>query len=243
MRYMVRRCFRLLVAIPVALCLAPLPDALAANGLDYTYVEVGYAIDSTAEVYGQAYDSDSSLRAIASYLVNRHLFVSAQYYDSDDYDFESLDDYGVDYRVSGYSLGLGYRSRLGGERAMPTDWFVELSYEHIATHSNVHEVDYTADHDGAGLKFGIRTAVTERVELSFEACEQSYGSDLLTRHGPVNGLSFELGAVVKLGDRVRLTAAYKTGELDYALLANYPKRWDIEVDRDEVIVGVRWSFH
>ena len=62
------------------LLLAPVTPAAAAEALDYSYVELGYAIDSTIETYGKSYDSDSSFRVNASYLFDRHFFLSAQFF-------------------------------------------------------------------------------------------------------------------------------------------------------------------
>ena len=219
------------------LLLAPVARAVAAEGLDYTYGELGYAIDSTIETYGKSYDSDSSFRVNASYLLNRHFFLSAQYY-SAGYDFDGPDDYSL----SGYSLGVGYRGRISGDDAMPVDWFVQLSYERIDTQSEVDHVDYETGRDGGGLKAGIRAAVTENLELNFAACEQSFGSNFVTLDGDLNGLSFELGGALRLNDRYSLTAAYKTGELDYKRQDNFPGKWEIELDHDEVFVGVRAAF-
>lgn len=224
-------------ALAVVLFLAHSLRAVADDGLDYTYVDLDYSIDSTIQTYGDSYDSDNSFRFTASYLLNRHLFLSAQYY-SAGYDLELNDDFGL----SGFSFGLGYRARIGGENALPIDWFAILSYEHNSTQTQVDHVDNGTGPDGGGLKAGIRAAVTENLELSFDAYQQSFGSEFMRLNGDLNGLSFELGGALRLSDRFRLTAAYRTGELDYRFLDNYPTRYEIEVDRDEVFVGVRWSF-
>jgi hypothetical protein len=219
------------------LFLAHVPHGLAAAELDYSYAEIGFAIDSTIEAYGQSYDSDSSFRVNASYLLSRPLFVAAQYY-SAGYDFAGPDDY----NLSGYSLGLGYRGRISGDATLPIDWFVQLSYEHSTTQSQVDHVDFETGRDGGGLKAGIRAAVTGNLELNFNAYEQSYGSEFMKLHGDLNGLSFELGGVLRLNHWCSLTAAYRTGELDYKFQDNFPTRYQIELDRDEVLVGVRAAF-
>lgn len=228
---------RHLAAFSIVLFLAHSVPALAADGLDYRYVELGYSIDSTIETYGQSFDSDSSFRLVASYLLNRHLFLSAQYH-SAGYDLDHNDDLDL----SGYSLGLGYRGGIGGVNAMPIDWFALLTYERIITQSQVARIDYETGRNGGGLKAGIRAVVSENLELSFAAYEQSFGGGFAKLNGDLNGLSFELGGALRLNDRLRLTAAYRTGELDYRFLDNYPARYEIEVDRDEVFVGARWSF-
>ncbi len=71
---------------------------------------------------------------------------------------------------------------------------------------------------------------------------QSYGGDFLLRNGDLDGLSFELGGVLELRGNWSLTASYRTGELDYLTLPNYPSKYKLELDRDEVFVGVRWAF-
>ena len=225
--------------------LAPLPllwfafaaPAAAADGFDYTYLELGYSIDSTIEAFGQSFDSDDSYRIDGSYPFNPHLFATAQYY-SAGYDFEANANFGL----AGYSLGVGYKGRISGEDAVPIEWFAVLSYEHSDTHSELHDVNYDEGRDGIGLKAGIRAAVTDRLELMVNAYEQSYGDDPLLLNGDLNGLSFELGGVLQLRGHYSLTAAYRTGELDYLTLPNYPSKYKLELDRDEVFVGVRRAF-
>lgn len=224
---------------PLALLLlaVPAPRLLAANGPGYDYAEIGFAIDSTIETYGRSYDSDSSFRVDASYLLNRHLFVSARYH-SGGYDFDGPDDY----NLAGYSLGLGYRGRIGSDEARPVDWFAVLSYEHNRTQSEVNDVDFDTGHTGGGLRAGIRAVVTDTLELNVSAYQQSFGSEFLLTHGDLNGLSFELGAALELSKRFSVTAAYRTGELDYKFLDNFPTKYQIELDHDEVFVGFRGSF-
>jgi hypothetical protein len=226
-----------LAALAAVMLLAFAPRAFAEGGIDFTYVEVGYSIDSTIELFGQSYDSDDSYRIDGSYQFNPHLFATAQYY-SAGYDFEGNANYGL----SGYSLGVGYKGRISGEDAAPVEWFAVLSYEHSDTQSHLHDVDYDEGRNGGGLKVGIRAAVTDRLELMVNAYQQSYGGDFLLRNGDLDGLSFELGGVLDLRGNWSLTTSYKTGELDYLTLPNYPSRYKLELDRDEVFVGVRWAF-
>jgi len=226
-----------LAALTAVLLLAFASPTFAADGIDFTYVEVGYSIDSTIEAYGQSYDSDDSYRVDGSYLFNPHVFATAQYY-SAGYDVEGNSDFGL----SGYSLGVGYKGRISSTDAMPVEWFVVLSYEHNKTHSQLHDVNNDKGRDGGGLKAGIRAAVTDRLELMVNAYQQSYGGDFLLRNGDLDGLSFELGGVLELRGNWSLTTSYRTGELDYLTLPNYPSRYKLELDRDEVFVGVRWAF-
>jgi hypothetical protein len=223
--------------LAAVMLLAFAPSAFAKDSFDFTYVEAGYGIDSTIEAFGQSYDSDDSYRIDGSYQFNRHLFATAQYY-SAGYDFEGNANYGL----SGYSLGVGYKGRISGADAVPVEWFAVFSYEHSDTHSELHDVNYDEGRDGVGLKAGIRAAVTDRLELMVNAYEQSYGNDPLLLNGDLNGLSFELGGVLQLRGDWSLTASYRTGELDYLTLPNYPSRYKLELDRDEVFVGVRWTF-
>jgi hypothetical protein len=224
-------------SLAVILLLSPAPSAFAADGFDFTYLEAGYGVDSTIEVYGQSYDSDDSYRIDGSYQFRPHVFATAQYY-SAGYDFEGNSDFGF----SGYALGVGYKGRIGSRDAMPVEWFAVLSYEHNRTHSQLHDVNHHENRDGSGLKAGIRTAVTDRLELMVSACQQSYGGDFLLRNGDLDSLSFELGGVLELRSNWSLTTTYRTGELDYLTLPNYPSRYKLELDRDEVFVGVRWAF-
>jgi Outer membrane protein beta-barrel domain len=225
------------VALLWPLLLMLSPQASGAEDLDYSYVEVGYAVDSTAEAYGQTYDSDSSFRVQASYLLNSHLLFSAQMY-TGGYDIAVHEEY----HLTGYSLGVGYRGRISDKKAMPVDWFVSLSYEHNITQSQVGKVNSRTGRNGGGLRVGIRAAVTDNFEVGFEAYERAFGTDFLRRNGDLDALSFELGAALELNDHISLTAAYRTGELDYKFLDNFPKKYEIELDQDEVIVGVRVSY-
>ncbi len=231
------RCEKHLATLPAVMLLSLAPPAFAAGAIDFTYVEAGYGIDSTIQAYGQSYDSDDSYRIDGSYLFNRHVFAAAQYY-SAGYDFEGNADFGL----SGYSLGVGYKGRISSTDAMPVEWFAVLSYEHNQTHSQLHDVNNDIGRDGGGLKAGIRAAVTDRLELMVNGYLQSYGGNFLRRNGDLDGLSFELGGVLQLRDHWSLTTSYKTGELDYLTLPNYPSKYKLELDRDEVFVGVRWAF-
>jgi hypothetical protein len=231
----IRRAKRL-APLPLLLLAIALP-ATAADQFDYTHLELAYSIDSTIETFGLSFDSDDSYRVDGSYEFNPRLFATAQYY-SAGYDFEDDADYGL----YGYSLGVGYKGRISGKDAVPVEWFAVLSYEHSETHSQLHDVDYDEGRDGVGLKLGIRAAVTDRLELMVNAYEQSYGNDPLLLNGDLNGLSFELAGVLQLQGNYSLTASYRTGELDYLTLPNYPSEYKLELDRDELFVGVRYAF-
>lgn len=226
-----------LAALSAVLLLAWTPSTFAADELDFSYLEVGYSIDSTIEAYGHSYDSDDSYRVDGSYQLNRHLFATARYF-SAGYDFEDNADFGF----SGYSLGVGYRGRISGADAPPVEWFAVLSYEHSKTHSQLNDVNHDEGRDGSGLRIGIRAAATDRLELMVDAYQQAYGGDFLLRNGDLDGLSFELGGLLQLRGNWNLTASYRTGELDYLTLPNYPSRYKLELDRDEVFVGVRWVY-
>ena len=237
MTHVFTRCNRHFATLPVVMLLSLAPPAFAADGFDFTYLEAGYGIDSTIQAFGQSYDSDDSYRIDGSYQFNPHVFAAAEYY-SAGYDFDGNSDFGL----SGYALGVGYKGRISGKDAMPVEWFAVLSYEHLETHSQLHDVNYDKGRDGGGLKAGIRAAVTDRLELMVNGYLQSYGGDFLLRNGDLDSLSFELGGVLELGGNWSLTASYRTGELDYLTLPNYPSRYKLELDRDEVFVGVRWTF-
>jgi hypothetical protein len=225
------------VSLVAMLMLATVPPAFGADEFSFSYLEAGYSIDSTIEAFGQSYDSDDSFRVDASYQFNRHVFTTARYY-SAGYDFEGNSNFGL----SGCSLGLGYRGRISHTESMPVEWFAVLSYEYSDTHSELDSVNYDESRNGVGLKAGIRAAVTDRLELTVSAYEQSYGSDALLLNGDLSGLSFELGGALQLRPNWDLTASYRTGELDYLTLPNYPSEYKLELDRDEVFVGVRWTF-
>jgi Outer membrane protein beta-barrel domain len=226
-----------LATLEAVMLLAFASPAFAADEFSFNYLEAGYSIDSTIQTFGQSFDSDDSYRIDGSYLFNRHVLAAAQYY-SAGYDFEGNSDFGL----YGYSLGVGYKGRITSKDTMPVEWFAVLSYEHLETHSQLHDVNYDKGRDGGGLKAGIRAAVTDRLELMVNGYLQSYGGDFLLRNGDLDGLSFELGGVLELRDNWSLTTSYRTGELDYLTLPNYPSKYKLELDRDEVFVGVRWSF-
>lgn len=226
-----------LASLVTVMLLAFASPAFPDDEFSFSYLEAGYSIDSTIEAFGQSYDSDDSYRIDGSYLFNRHVFAAAQYY-SAGYDFEGNSDFGL----SGYSLGVGYKGRISSTDAMPVEWFAVLSYEHNQTHSQLHDVNTDVGRDGGGLKAGIRAAASDRLELMVNGYLQSYGGTFLRRNGDLDGLSFELGGVLQLRDHWSLTTSYRTGELDYLTLPNYPSKYKLELDRDEVFVGVRWAF-
>jgi hypothetical protein len=209
----------------------------AADEFDDTYVEIAYSIDSTIETFGSSFDSDDSFRIDGAYKFHPHLFATARYY-SAGYDFEGDADFGL----AGYSVGLGYAARIGGGDSLPLEWFAVISYERNETHSQLNDVDYDVGRDGVGLMVGIRAAITDRLDLTFNAYEQSFGDEMLLLNGDLNGLSFELGGTLRLRGNCSLTASYRTGELDYLTLANYPPEYKLELDRDELFVGLRYTF-
>ena len=58
----------------------------------------------------------------------------------------------------------------------------------------------------------------------------------------LEGLFFELGAELSLTPRFGLTLTYLTGELDYNQLPGLERPEEVEVDRDEIRLGVRFHF-
>ncbi|MCG7533154.1 porin family protein [Psychrobium sp. MM17-31] len=68
---------------------------------------------------------------------------------------------GVDFDLDTTSLGLGYRHGFSAQ----TDFFGTLSYEKIETEVSGRGLSESADGNGYGLSVGVRSMVTDKVEL------------------------------------------------------------------------------
>jgi hypothetical protein len=125
--------------------LAPLSGA-AAQTLDYTYVEAAYL--NTDIDLGPVTLHGDGLGVTGS------LALGEKYYVFADYDGSSFNR-GVD--TSGYDLGVGRRWPLQTK----LDAFADLAY----VHARVETRFGNADDDGFGVDVGLRSRVSEKIEL------------------------------------------------------------------------------
>jgi hypothetical protein len=140
-----------LISLGCALLLAPL--ALRADGVSYNYLDAAYAsvdIDDFSE------DADGFLLRAAIELTD-NVFVFGGYSDLsiDLTDFDIFLTETVDLRE--YDFGLGYAWPVGNASSM----YGKVSYVSVEAES----FGVSADDDGYGLAFGLRTRPATNVEL------------------------------------------------------------------------------
>ena len=231
-------CMGLLATVLVTLAWSTSCDAKV---LSYNYIEAEYGIDSSVQVEGGDFDSDDSITVEGSYLLHPNAFVWGRY-NMANYDLTASDDLWL----HGASLGVGFRKALRKEPAeTPIDMFALVSYEYLETKAEVSGTKESLRKSGIGAKLGVRAALTKHFEMLADAYWLSYGGDigkLLTRDGGLDGLAFELGGGLELTDHCMLTATYETGELDYKTIPLITAARDVELDRDEVRLGFRYTF-
>jgi len=206
--------------------------------LSYTYVEGEYAIDSSIEIYGDVSDSDNAFSAGGSWQLSRR-FVLWGRAGSTSYDLPNFGEH-LDWKLG--TLGVLYRLpiRQGGDA--PLDALVGLSYEYLDTEITTQlDSDSFAD-NGLGLRAGLKAGITARFEVAAFLHYYDYGVFNEGFRNHLDGLFFELGAELALGRRLSLIATYLTGELDYMELPGLERPVEVEVDRDEVRLGVRFHF-
>jgi Ax21 family sulfation-dependent quorum factor len=125
----------LLAALPLAASAAE-----NANGLNYNYLEGGYAATNT-----DAGDADGwALNGSAAFTPNWSVFGA--------YSNQEIDDTNVDFDQ--WRLGVGYNHPLGGSN---TDLVTRAAYEKF-------DAGAGADFDGYSAEVGVRSALTSNLE-------------------------------------------------------------------------------
>ena len=224
----------------VVLVLAGACTASAAERqpLDYTFIEAAYAIDSAVEIYGDSSDSDNAWSVGGSWQISRH-FVLWGRFDSASYDLPA---YGEDFNVELGALGALFRVPIREDLDSPLDVLVGLSLEHQSTDISTSLGGDSFSDPGLGLRAGIEAGIARHLDLTAALYYRDYGIFDEGFRNYLDGLFFELGAELALSRRFSLTATYVTGELDYVNLPGLERPVEVEVDRDEVRLGVRYHF-
>ena len=139
---------KLMMSLAVASALSFSSNALAESP-NWNYLQLGYgalAIDDLDEV------TPSGASLTGSFLVSENMFVYG--------DFSSYSDdlFGRDVDVEQRALGLGYRFDMSEN----TDLFAGVSYEY----AEIGVSSSSEDESGYGLTVGVRSHVTDSVELA-----------------------------------------------------------------------------
>lgn len=176
--------------IALAAMLAAASFGASAGGVDYTYVEAGYArMDVESEEAADGFQ----LRASAA--VAEHVYLHGGYasVEADDFDIE----------LEESQVGVGLRSDLG-ERA---DFIAELGYVRYDLEvTNVLGVSGSDSIDGGRLSIGLRGLLADRVE-GWAKASYNDGGDF---DGSFSAL---IGAQVKFNQNWGVFVEAESGEL------------------------------
>ncbi len=206
--------------------------------LNYTFVEAEYAIDSSVEIYGDSSDSDNAFALGGSWQVSRR-FVLWGRFNSASYD---LPNFGEHLNIQLGTLGAMYRIPIREGGSSPLDFLVGLSFEYQNTDILTELGGETFSDPGMGFGGGFKAGIARHFDLTAFLHYADFGVFSEGYRNYLDGLSFELGAELFLSRRFSLTAVYLTGEIDYVYLPGMERPEEVEVDRDEVRVGVRYNF-
>jgi hypothetical protein len=206
--------------------------------LSYTFVEGEYAIDSAIEIYGNSSDSDNAWAVGGSWQIFPR-FVLWGRFNAASYD---LPNFGEHLNLELGTIGALYRLpiREGGDS--PLDFVVGLSFEYQTTDIATQLDSAQFSDPGLGLRTGVKAGVAKHFDVSAYLHYYDYGVFDEGFRNYLDGLFFELGAELALSRRLSLTGTYLTGELDYLYLPGIPRPEEVEVDRDEIRLGIRFNF-
>lgn len=226
----------LIIAIVVAGASAA--SAADRQPLNYTFVEAEYAIDSAIEIYGDSSDSDNAWAAGGSWQISRR-FVLWGRVNSASYD---LPDFGEDYNLELATVGALFRVPIRDGDESPLDFLVGLSFEYQTTDISTGLGGDSFSDPGLGLRTGVKAGIARHFDVAAYLHYYDYGVFDEGLRNYLDGLFFELGAELALTRRFSLTLTYLTGELDYQELPGLERPIEVEVDRDELRLGVRFNF-
>jgi hypothetical protein len=224
-----------LVIATLATCVAGAEDR---QPLSYTFVEAEYAIDSSIEIYGNSSDSDNAFAVGGSWQISRR-FVLWGRYNSASYD---LPNFGEHLNLKLGTLGAFYRLPIREGGSSPLDLIAGLSFEYQNTDIATQIGEDSFSDPGLGLRIGVKAGIAKHFDVAAYLHYYDYGVFDEGYRNYLDGLFFELGAELELSHRFSLTATYLTGELDYLNLPGFERPEEVEVDRDEVRLGVRFYF-
>ena len=206
--------------------------------LSYTFLDAEYAIDSTIEIYGDSSDSDNAFSFGGSWQISRR-FVLWGRYNSASYD---LPNFGEHLNLKLGTIGALFRLPIREGGNSPLDFVVGLSFEHQNTDILTSIGGESFSDPGIGLRTGVRAGIGKHFDVAAYLHYFDYGvfSEGFRNH--LDGLFFELGAELYLTRRFSLIGTYLTGEIDYVNLPGLERPEEVEVDRDEIRLGVRFNF-
>jgi len=210
--------------------------AAAENPIDYTYVDIEYGADSALEILGDSSDSDNGLALVGSWQWSDRFYLVARH-SSNTYDLPFPQS---SFDIEFYAAGLGYRHPIRTGQS-PVDLVVILTIEHQNTDIITPLAATRLSGEGYGGQAGFRTLVTPQFEVGFFAYYSAYG-ELPSVPGYLDGLHLILSSAITLSDRFGLVVTYTTGELDYKLLPSFSAPVQVEVDRDDLLMGLRIRF-
>jgi hypothetical protein len=227
------------IAVATVIALASIVSAADdRRPLSYTYIEGEYAIDSSIEIYGDSSDSDNAFAIGGSWQISRY-FILCGRFNSASYD---LPDFGEHLNLKLGTLGAMYRVpiREGGDS--PLDFLAGLSFEYQNTDILTQLGGESFSDPGIGFGAGIKAGIARHFDVTALLHYYDYGVFNEGFRNYLDGLFFELGAELGLSRRFSLTAIYVTGEIDYLNLPGLSRPEEVEVDRDEIRLGVRFNF-
>jgi hypothetical protein len=219
----------------LAACVAVADDR---QPLSYTFVEAEYAIDSSIEIYGNSSDSDNAFAIGGSWQISRH-FVLWGRFNSASYD---LPNFGEHLNLKLGTLGAFFRLPIREGASSPLDFIAGLSFEYQNTDTLTQFGGESFSDPGIGLRIGVKAGIAKHFDVAAYLHYYDYGVFDEGFRNYLDGLFFELGAELELSRRFSLTATYLTGELDYLNLPGFERPEEVEVDRDEIRLGVRFYF-
>lgn len=206
--------------------------------LSYTFVEGEYAIDSAIEIYGNSSDSDNAWAIGGSWQISRR-FVLWGRYNSASYD---LPNFGEHFNLGLGTLGMLFRVPIREGENSPLDFIVGGSLEYQETDILTQLGGDIFSDPGVGLRLGVKAGIARHFDVAAYLHYYDYGAFNEGLRNYLDGLFFELGAELFLTRRFSLTLTYLTGELDYNQLPGLERPEEVEVDRDELRLGVRFNF-
>jgi hypothetical protein len=206
--------------------------------LSYDFVEGEYAIDSAIEIYGDSSDSDNAWALGGSWQISQRFVVWGRY-QSASYD---LPDFGENLNIDLATIGAMFRIPVRSGTASPLDYLVGLSFEYQNTDIATDLGGDSFSDPGLGLRTGVRAGIAAFFDISAFLHYYDYGVFDEGFRNYLDGLFFELGAELALSRRFSLTATYLTGEHDYRELPGLERPVEVEVDRDEIRLGLRFHF-
>jgi len=151
-----------------------------ADGLDYSYAEVGYISADIAGIDGDGFGVG------ASFAVSDAVFAKVSYSSIESEDLNIGFGWGT-VTISGFAIGAGWHTPVSES----ADFVIGLGYSSGELESSIPGISGALDTDATSLTAGLRGLVTERVELfgNLSYIDADGGSDT----------TWDVGGLVHLG--------------------------------------------